>query len=254
MFFILSKTLHFFLMPFIWVLVLLLLAVFLKSLKWRRISLLTALAILFIFSNPFLANEAWRAWEVEATPVSQLEQYDVAVILTGVTAFREDIPDRIHTHKGADRFLHALQLYRMGKVEKFLVTGGSGLILAGAVPEAEQVEKVLLMAGVPEEDILTEGNSRNTHENAVNTAEVLKQHPEWQDLLLVTSAFHMRRSAGCFEKAGINATAFSTDFYAPERRLTPDETIIPSVSAFSNWHLLIHEITGFIVYKMLGYC
>ncbi|MFD2999620.1 YdcF family protein [Pontibacter toksunensis] len=241
-------------MPFIWVLVLLLLAVFLKSLKWRRISLFAALAILFIFSNPFLANEAWRAWEVEATPVNQLEQYDVAVILTGVTAFREDIPDRIHTHKGADRFLHPLQLYRMGKVEKFLVTGGSGRVLAGFVPEAEQVEKVLLMAGVPEEDILTEGNSRNTHENAVNTAGLLEQHPEWQDLLLVTSAFHMRRSVGCFEKAGVHTTPFSTDFYASERRLTPDEIIIPSISAFSNWHLLIHEITGFVVYKILGYC
>ncbi|WP_162051872.1 YdcF family protein [Pontibacter pamirensis] len=254
MFFILSKTLHFFLMPFIWVLVLLLLAVFLKSFRWRRISLLAAVGILLIFSNPFLANEAWRAWEVEATPVSELEHYDVAVILTGVTAYREDIPDRIHTHKGADRFLHPLQLYRMGKVDEFLITGGSGRVLAGAVPEAEQVEKVLLMAGVPEEDIRTEGNSRNTRENATNTAALVAQNPEWQNLLLVTSAFHMRRSAGCFEKAGVNTTSFSTDFYASERRFTPDETIIPSIHAFSNWHLLIHEMTGFVVYKILGYC
>ncbi|GAB3532350.1 YdcF family protein [Pontibacter brevis] len=241
-------------MPFIWVLVLLLLAVFLKSVKIRRISLLAALAILLIFSNPFLANEAWRAWEVKAKPVNELEQFDVAVILTGVTGYREDIPDRIHTHKGADRFLHPLQLYRMGKIDKFLITGGSGHVLANAVPEAEQVEKVLLMAGVPEEAIITEGNSRNTHENAVNTARLLEQHPEWQDLLLVTSAFHMRRSAGCFEKAGVSATPFSTDFYASERRFTPDEFIIPSIHAFSNWHLLIHEISGYIVYKIMGYC
>ncbi|MHA6247541.1 YdcF family protein [Pontibacter sp. CAU 1760] len=254
MFFILSKTLHFFLMPFIWVLALLLLAVFLKSAKWRRTSLLAALAVLLVFSNPFLANEAWRAWEVEATPIQDLPHHDVAVVLTGVTAYREDIPDRIHTHKGADRFLHPLQLYRMGKVDKFLITGGSGLVLATAVPESEQIEKVLLMAGVPEEDILTEGNSRNTHENATNTAAVMQQHPEWQKLLLVTSAFHMRRSAGCFQKAGLEATPFSTDFYASERRFTPDETIIPSIAAFSNWQLLIHEMTGYIVYKVLGYC
>jgi uncharacterized SAM-binding protein YcdF (DUF218 family) len=254
MFFILSKTLHFLLMPLIWVILLLLLALFLKSMKWRRISLASALVILLVLSNPFLANEAWRAWEVAATPVNKMEKYDVAVILTGVTSFRADIPDRIHTSKGADRFLHPLQLYRLGKVEKILISGGSGLVLEGFVPEAEQMEKVLLMAGVPEKDIITEGNSRNTHENAVNTAALLEKHPEWQQVLLVTSAFHMRRSAACFKKAGVNADSFSADFYAYERRFTPDETIIPSATAFNHWHLLIHEITGYIVYKVLGYC
>lgn len=187
-------------------------------------------------------------------PVEDVKHYDVAVILTGVTAFREDIPDRIHTHKGADRFLHPLQLYRMGKIDKFLIAGGSGRVLAGAVAEAEQIERVLLLANVPKEDILIEGNSRNTRENAKNTAKLVEQHPEWKNLLLVTSAFHMRRSAACFQKAGVKASAFSTDFNASERRFTPDETIIPSVSAFSGWHLLIHEVTGFIVYKVLGYC
>jgi len=254
MFFILSKTLHFLLMPFIWVLLLLLLAVFLKAVKWRRISLLTALAILLFFSNPFLANEAWRAWEVAATPVTAVKHHDVAVILTGVTSYREDISDRIHTSKGADRFLHPLQLYRLGKIDKFLISGGSGQVLMDRVPEAEQIEKVLLMAGVPELDIFTEGNSRNTHENAVNTAAALEHHPEWQRVLLVTSAFHMRRAAACFKEAGVEADAFSTDFYASEPQYTPDETIFPSIIAFSNWHLLIHEITGYIVYKLLGYC
>jgi uncharacterized SAM-binding protein YcdF (DUF218 family) len=254
MFFILSKTLDFLLMPLIWVILLLALTFFLKPYKWRRISLASALAILLVLSNPFLSNEAWRAWEVAATPMHEVGNYDVAVILTGVTSYRADVSDRIHTTKGADRFLHPLQLYRLGKVDKFLISGGSGRLLEGTVPEAEQIEKVLLMAGVPEEDIITETDSRNTRENAVNTAALLKKHPEWQKVLLVTSAFHMRRSAACFEKAGVNADTFSTDFYASERRYTPDETIIPNVTAFSNWHRLIHEITGYIVYKLMGYC
>ncbi|MEJ8803332.1 YdcF family protein [Pontibacter sp. H249] len=254
MFFILSKTLHFLLMPIIWVIVLLLLAVFLKSIKWRRITLLGALGLLLLFSNPFIASEAWRAWEVEATPVKDVGQYDIAVILTGVTSFRENIPDRIHTTKGADRFLHPLQLYRMDKIDKFLITGGSGFVLKEGIPEAEQIEKILLMAGVAEEDILTESNSRNTRENAINTADYLMQQTQYKNILLVTSAFHMRRAAGCFEKAGVNADGFATDFYSSERRFTPDELFIPSADVFSRWHLLIHEITGFIVYKLLGYC
>ncbi|WP_162425848.1 YdcF family protein [Pontibacter pudoricolor] len=253
MFFLLSKLLNFFLMPILWVLLFLFLALILKKPKYKRGFLLASLALLIVFSNPFLENEAWRAWEVKATPVKEVGQYDVAIILTGVTGYREDLPDRIHTHKGADRFLHPLQLYRLGKIEQFLISGGDGRITGTAVPEAEQLEKILLMAGVAEEDIITEANSRNTHENAVNTAKLLAKHPEWEKRLLVTSAFHMRRSQACFKKAGVAVDVYSTDFYSAPRYLTPDETIVPNAGSFSNWHLLIHEIAGYIVYKLMGY-
>ncbi|NEM99248.1 YdcF family protein [Pontibacter burrus] len=253
MFFILSKTLHLLLMPFLWVLLFIALALFLKKAKLKKLFLWLALGILLVFSNPFLENEAWRAWEIAATPVSKVDDYDVAIILTGVTGYREDIDDRIHTNKGSDRFLHPLQLYRMGKVKQFLISGGNGRVIGTAVPEAEQIEKLLLMAAVAEEDIITESNSRNTHENAVNSAQVLKQHPEWKKKLLVTSAFHMRRSLGCFAKQGISVDPYSTDFYSGPRYLTPDETIIPSAAAFNNWHLLIHEIAGYMIYKLMGY-
>ncbi|NDK56574.1 YdcF family protein [Pontibacter fetidus] len=253
MFFLLSKLLYLFLMPLLWVLAFLLLALFLKNPKYKRGFLLASLAILVVFSNPFLENEAWRAWEVAATPVNEVKNYDVASILTGVTGYREDIADRIHTHKGADRFLHPLQLYRLGKIKQFLISGGDGRVTGTAVPEAEQIEKILLMAGVAEEDIVTEANSRNTHENAVNTARLLAQHPEWKKKLLVTSAFHMRRSAGCFAKAGVKTDVYSTDFYSAPRYFTPDETIIPNAGSFENWHLLIHEIAGYVVYKLMGY-
>lgn len=209
---------------------------------------------MLLLSNPFLSNEAWRAWEVNPVSVQEVNNYDAAIILTGVTGAREDIPDRILTHKGADRFLHPLQLYRLGKIKKFIVTGGNGRVLTDLEVEANQIGRVLQMAGVPREDIILEGNSRNTRENAANTAHLLQKHPEWNRLLLVTSAFHMRRAAACFNKADLQVTPYSADFYAYERRFTPDELIIPSVGAFNGWHLLIHEVTGFIVYKILGYC
>ncbi|MBC5772906.1 YdcF family protein [Pontibacter sp. KCTC 32443] len=253
MFFLLSKLLHLFLMPFLWVLLFLILALLLKKPKYKRSFLFLSLGILIVFSNPFLENEAWRAWEVAAIPVNKVKHYDVAIILTGVTGYREDIPDRIHTHKGADRFLHPLQLYRLGKIDQFLISGGDGRVTGTAVPEAEQIEKVLLMAGVDEEDIITESNSRNTYENAKHTAKLLQKHPEWKTRLLVTSAYHMRRSQSCFTKAGIKADVYSTDFYSGPRYFTPDELIVPNAGSLSNWHLLIHEIAGYVMYKLMGY-
>ncbi|RIJ34430.1 YdcF family protein [Pontibacter oryzae] len=254
MFFILSKTLDFLLMPLVWVLILLFLAVFLRSLRWQRRSLLTALAMLLFFSNPFISNLAWRAWEAKPVPVKEVKQYDVAVLLTGVTVYHPDATDRVHTKKGADRVLHTLQLYRLGKVSKILITGGKGFMLDDMVPEALQLKRILLLAGVPDSDILTESRAVNTRENATFTAALLEQHPEWQRILLVTSAFHMRRAKGCFEQVGVTFETYPTDFYASEPVYTLDETIMPSTVAFENWHHLIHEIAGFVVYKLLGYC
>ncbi|MFD2245534.1 YdcF family protein [Pontibacter ruber] len=254
MFFILSKTLHLLLAPLLWIVLLLLLGLFLKSERVKRGCLAAGIGLLLLLTNPFLANLAWRTWEVDAVPVATLGEYDAAIILTGVTGTKEHIPDRIHTYKGSDRFLHPLMLYRLGKIKKFIVTGGTSKLLRKEVPEAVQIKTLLMQAGVPAQDIITESRSQNTYQNAQNTAILLKQHPDLQRLLLVTSAFHMRRAAACFSKAGIKATSFSTDFYSNVPRYTPDELFIPSAYAFSNWHLLIHEIAGYVTYKLIGYC
>lgn len=254
MFFALSKLLDFLLMPLVWIVLLLLLALFLKHALWRRRSLVAAVVLLLLFSNPMLENLAWRTWEHEAVPIKELGQYDVAVILTGVTTYRPDIPDRVHTQKGADRFLHTLQLYRLGKVRKILITGGTGFMMGDMVPEAEQIKRVLVLAGLPKEDIITESRARNTYENATYTAALLQEKPEWQQVLLVTSAFHMRRASGCFCKAGVSFATYPTDFYATKPVWTPEHTIIPNPVAFEGWHHLLHEMAGYVVYKVLGYC
>lgn len=253
MFFLLSKLLQYFLMPLIWIAVLLLLAIFLRSAKARRWCLVAATVMLLLFSNPFLANVTMRAWEYDSVPLDEVEHFDVAIILTGVTSVNSLAPDRVHTHKGADRFLHPLKLYRMGKIDKFLITGGVGTIAMDRRPEAEMLQEILLLAGVPEEDIILETRSNNTRENALYTAELLQQHPELERKLLVTSAFHMRRAKGCFDKAGIHTDVFPADFYTSENRYTPDELIVPNPDAFRLWHRIIHEVTGYVIYKVVGY-
>lgn len=253
MFFVLSKLLQYFLMPIIWIAILLLLAIFLKSAKFRRWCLVAATLLLLFFSNPFLANISMRAWEKESVPLEQVGDYNVAIVLTGVTEARGFAQDRVHTNKGADRLLHPLKLYRMGKVEKFLITGGTGTLAMDRRPEAEMLKEILLLAGVPEKDILIETRSDNTYQNAIYTGDLLQKHPALQRRLLVTSAFHMRRAKACFDKAGVETDAFPADFYTTEVRYSPDEFLIPNPDAFRLWHRLIHEITGYVVYKVVGY-
>ena len=65
--------------------------------------------------------------------------------------------------------------------------------------------------GVAPERITIEDNSRNTDENARFTAALVDPEPS-QRWIIVTSAFHMPRSMGVFEKAGFHPIAYPVAF------------------------------------------
>jgi hypothetical protein len=120
MFFILSKTAFYLLMPMTWIVGLLLYALLTKLEHRRKLSLKGVVVLLFVLGNNFLVNEAIRWWEVPVTPIRQLPgSYDVAVILTGVTDTERKPNDRVYFMRGADRVLHPLQLFKVGKVKHF---------------------------------------------------------------------------------------------------------------------------------------
>jgi uncharacterized SAM-binding protein YcdF (DUF218 family) len=254
MFFILSKLLFYFVMPLTWILAFLVYALFTKTEKRRKRSLIIATILLLFFTNPFIVNEAWLLWEAPPTPYSKVQQYDAAIILTGITNTDKSPKDRVYTNKGADRVLQPLRLFKDGHVKKIIISGGSGSLTTKQNSEAAELKSILVCSGIPGSDILLEEKSRNTHENALFTKTLLQKHPEYKKLLLVTSAFHMSRASGCFKKEGINADTFSVDFYTSDRRFYPVDLIVPQEYSLYLWQKLFHEVLGYIVYDLVGYC
>ncbi|WP_400191209.1 YdcF family protein [Hymenobacter sp. B81] len=258
MFFVLSKILDVALLPVVWLLAALLAAVLSRSARGRRRWLLVALALTAVLTNPALSNWALRAWELKPVRLSELgaAPYDAAVLLTGITEPRQRPHDRVYLDRGADRLLHTLWLYRAGKVRRIIVAGGSGALLpeAGARTEARELAVLLRLAGVPARDIWLEERSRNTRENALFTRELLQRHPGVRRLVLVTSAFHMRRAAGCFRRAGLDAVAFPAAYYTLPPQPTPEFWLLPSAESLVRWEVLAHEVAGYLVYRLLGYC
>lgn len=253
MFFLLSKILDFLLQPIIWILFLMAAGFLTQKLIRKKRLFIAAFSLLLFFSNPFIINEAWLAWEVPPVPVEDVPVYDAAIVLTGITSDVKSPHDRVYFNKGADRILHTLMLYKKGRFGKIIISGGSGSVRPRQATEAGELRNILLQAGVPDSSIILENKSRNTRENARFTADMLKTKPEMQKLLLVTSAFHMRRAAGCFEKAGLKPDLFPADYYSSDRQATPDAWLLPSEKALADWSRLIHEMVGFITYKVLGY-
>ena len=254
MFFILSKVLNFLTNPLVLVGLFLAASLLFKSNRRKKISFWFGIGLLIFFSNSFIANEVMTAWEIPARPYAEMTKtYSWGIVLTGVTANDRMPNDRVYFRHGADRVVHAVELYKKGIIKKILVSGGDGRLVLKARNEAEEMQKAMLLMGVPADDIMLEKNSRNTHESAVNVGEMLKDQKN-ENLLLITSAFHMRRSVACFHKAGFKTIeTFTGDFYSNPRTFTPDVFLLPQAEAIMAWQKLFKEWTGMVAYKLAGY-
>ncbi|MDH5398269.1 MAG: YdcF family protein [Cyclobacteriaceae bacterium] len=240
-------------MPIGLILIGFLLSIVLKSEKWKKRCRNVTFGLLLFFTNPFLANEAMEQWEIPPIPYQQLtKKYDLAIVLTGVANNTKEPRDRIYFNKGADRVTHSLQLYKKGIVKKILLSGGTGSLNHVDYREADQLKEALLLMGVPEKDIILENESANTRGSAVNTHRFIAEQPHYQNLLLVTSSFHMRRASGCYEKVGLKTDLFPVDFYTHPRKWDILQ-LVPTVDALKMWSVIIHEVLGVMAYWAMGY-
>src|SRR5689334_14370333 len=103
MFFFLSKVLSFLVMPFTIICILFITAFFVRRTELRRKLFISGFVLLLFFSNDFLANEVMLLWEVPVTPLKDLKKnYELGVILTGVTKHDVGPDDRVYFNCGAD--------------------------------------------------------------------------------------------------------------------------------------------------------
>ncbi len=254
MFFTLSKVLNYLAMSQVIVCLCFLCALVIKNPAWKVWLNRVGLILLLFFSNDFIVNEVIRLWEVKPVAFAQLsDKPRYGIVLTGTTMAEMEPRDRVYFQRGADRVIHTLQLYKLGKINKILISGGSGRLIDVGQREALEIKSVLIMMGVPESDILTESESRNTAESARESIQILNTLTRPEDCLLITSAFHMRRSLACFRNIGWDIQPFSVDFFAHPRKFTPDILIVPRSEAFGKWNILFKEWTGLLAYWLAGY-
>jgi len=255
MFFVLSKILNYLTMPLVLVCICFLLHIFIGRPIWKKRLFWFGFGLMFFFSNDFIANELMLAWEPDATPFADIKRkYEYGIVLTGVTSPGLAPKDRVFFNKGADRVTHAIQLYKLGLIKQLIVSGGSGRLIEIEEREADNIRDAMATLGVPISDILVENISRNTFESAVEVKKMLELRSiKPSDCILITSAFHMRRSIACYRKANMEMDTFTTDFYTHKRVITPDVLLIPRIEAMSIWQRLFKEWVGFVAYKIAGY-
>jgi uncharacterized SAM-binding protein YcdF (DUF218 family) len=223
--------------------------------RWRKLAFFiaaTGVAWTLFWSLP--ASSLWAGGRLEQLyPYEQAANMPTAqaiVVLGGSTAnnrlnwFEEY--DSATTRSRVDT---AATLYKAKRAPLVIVSGAA---LEGNVSEAQVMANTLAQQDVPADAVILESRSFTTYENAIYTAETLKQL-QIREVLLVTSALHMPRAMAVFRKQGLSATA------AP----SAPQIVVPEEPGFSFWQpnaralaasrSIIKEYVGLLVYWLRGW-
>ncbi len=160
-----------------------------KLLRWSLYSVLAAALLALaalVFAPQILCVETSR------------QEADVIIVLSGETPHRAG---------------RCAEIYAQG-FARYVIISGDG--------DGELIRRRLLQARVPKSNIILEGESQNTWENAVMTSALLKKMHVRRAFVL-TSWFHTRRAVATF------------------RRVAPDVEFYP-VSAPFTWDAWDHPV------------
>ena len=253
--FFLGKVLGLTTQPLVWVALLLALGLLALQRKPRlgRGLLRAALAVLLVMGWQPLPDLGLRALEsryTEIAPDADLSGYAGVVLLGG--ALGAGYVAQAHmqpiTNDYAERMSAAASIVLRHPHLPVVFTGGEGALLGTGPSEADRAKIFFDSLGIAAHRVRYESVSRNTYENAILTAQMpgVNKTEKW---LLLTSAWHMPRSMASFEKAGWNVTAYPVDYRTGTH--TP-WTEYELQSGSEHWQLLLHELVGWLAYRLTG--
>jgi uncharacterized SAM-binding protein YcdF (DUF218 family) len=262
MFVILSKFLPLFFYPLGIACILLILAlVFRRKEKFTAFLIAGALLILWLSSTSLVANTLARTLEWQFLPAQEIPHADAAIVLGGGTDAKVYPRPDVEINGAGDRVYFAAKLYKEGKINQILLSGGeiTWLSASGSTPAGEMAT-ILEELGIPKAALWLEDQSQNTHENAVFAKKILDEKGI-QRVLLITSAMHMPRAVGLFKKLGVEVIPISVDYSVTQADFSFDQQdlmgkmlgFLPSSSSLSATTNALKEYIGIMVYQLRGW-
>ncbi len=256
MFFVLSKLIYFVITPSNLLIILSLMgALLLAATRLRRIGT----TLVTIGSVGLLVGGIFPVSEMVLLPLEQrFPAYPpdgpapTGIIMLGgaIEAGLSEARRQVVVNDAGERPIYFADLARRYPQARLAFSGGSGL-LSGGISEADIVSEQADILGVPRSRLILENRSRNTHENAAFSANILHPKPgeRW---LLVTSAWHIPRAIGCFREAGFTVEAYPVDYR------TRGWGSLPLIRGFASDGLLqldlaAKEWIGLVAYRLAGY-
>jgi uncharacterized SAM-binding protein YcdF (DUF218 family) len=254
MFFILSKTVAFLLLPSNFLIVFWLAGVLLMVTRWRRAGTRVAVtSIVLLAAAGFLpvGNLLLHALESRFPPWDASRGAPDGIIILGgaiSSKLSRDQGERIVNGDGG-RIIAMGKLARAYADARIVYSGGDGSLFGNQPAEADFVYPLLDSLGVRRERAILEPRSRNTAENAAFTKDLVKPKPgeRW---LLVTSAQHMPRAIGCFRAVDFPVEAYPVGWHTnPQGDLMAPRSFAEGLGQLDS---AAYEWLGLLAYRLTG--
>ncbi len=245
---LLNKILPLFFLPFGVVCGLVLFALWRK--KWWPG--LVALAVLYACSIPLVANRliGWLETRYPEIPLARVEKADAVVVLGGILGPKTSGSDQVNWTDTVERFEAGVALVQSGKAGRLVFTGARMPWEDRETTEGEELRRQAVARGVPPGKILVTREIDNTATEAQAVAELMKADG-WKRVILVTTGWHMPRSALLFRRAGVDCIIFPVDFRNDRAHSVALVDFVPKAEAWQLTETAIRECYGWMFYALL---
>lgn len=224
-------------------------ALVLNLFSCRRWITFLILTILTFTSVPATSNFLWSYLERDYgfQRVEALHKKDAAVVLSGMLNIYRDGDQEIVEWSDPDRFFAGVKILENDKADYIIFTRGR-LPWKTNRPEGEVLKLKAIEFGIERERVLLTTTVENTYQEALAVKKIMRDK-NLKTILLITSAYHMKRAKYIFDSVGIDAIPYATDFTAKGKQLYWD-SLIPNAQAFGKFSRGLRELLGRIYYQV----
>jgi uncharacterized SAM-binding protein YcdF (DUF218 family) len=209
-----------------------------------------AIGILYILSTPIFSNNFFKLVEGRGhndyrKPISAIDSADAIVVLSGMLEINE-VGDSTYIEWGdPDRFFGGMTLFKAGKAQKLVFTGGKMPWDKAEKTEGEGLKEYAISNGIPSEKIFVSKDVENTADEAVAVKELISPSKR---IILVTSAYHMYRAKWLFEKQGFIVIPYKVDFKSERNKEITIIDYFPNADNLKTTEMGIRELLGRLFY------
>ena len=239
--------LHKIIPTFVLPIMLVIIVILIGLIKNKKKLIYIAIGVLYILSTPIFSNNFFKLVEGSEyrKPISAIDSADAIVVLSGMLEINE-VGDSTYIEWGdPDRFFGGIALFKAGKAQKLVFTGGKMPWDKAKKTEGQVLKEYAISNGIPSEKVFVTKDVENTADEAVAVKELINPSKR---IILVTSAYHMYRAKKLFEKQGFEVRPYKVDYKVARNSILTLIDLLPSAENLVETETGIREVIGRLYY------
>ncbi len=244
-FYIISKLFNYlFLPPGVFIIILLCASFFVKKFKWFFI---ICAFVFYLLSNTFISDLLLYPLESPYIKQNQIFKKADAVVVLGGGKIKGS-PNLPLSQSAFKRAVWGLMVAKQKNISLIFTGGGTDKSYSEADAFKETFKEIVKYLDIKfdKKKIFVEDKSLNTNENAKYTKKILvKQGKTKPTIILVTSAYHMKRAVQIYEKLGFTVIPSATDFLISNSAFNFLK-LLPNMNSFYKSYIALHEYFGLL--------